>query len=498
MRILRIILLNLFFSSKCLPQGVNNLWLMGYGNPGGPPGGGITLDFQSSVLNINNVSRIMNFGATNGVISNSSGNLLFASNGCFIMNSNNDTMLNGSGLNPGTYTYFQNNNNFGLDIPQGNLIIPFPGDSNKYYLFHETSDDYGQTFCPLYLYYSVVDINLDGGLGEVTSKNIVLLNDFLVQGKLNACIHANGRDWWLIVHQYNSNLFYKYLITPNGILGPDMQFIGEIRGNTSSNCSFSPDGNLFAYYDPYDGDLDLFDFDRCSGNLYSKTHVDINDSATLGGAAFSPNSQVLYISSQRYVYQFDVTSSNIANTMKTVATYDGYFSPYPPFSTLFFMPELAPDGKIYINSPSSVMDLHVINNPDSLGASCNFCQHCIHLPAYNGFTIPNHPNYFLGPKAGTVCDSLSTNVLSHEKFENALKLYPIPVIGNEITISYPVFPTQSELIINDILGREVFHKMLPAWSSVQRLVIPALLNGIYSAKVKSENGEGSITFIISK
>ncbi|MBK6642328.1 MAG: hypothetical protein IPG39_14435 [Bacteroidetes bacterium] len=35
------------------------------------------------------------------------------------------------------------------------------------------------------------------------------------------------------------------------------------------------------------------------------------DSATGVGVAFSPNSQFLFVSSTKYVYQFDVTATNI-------------------------------------------------------------------------------------------------------------------------------------------------------------------------------------------
>src|ERR1700733_4206335 len=129
-------------SCALFSQGINNLWLMGY-NGGG---GGINMDFNAGVLNITQQrSRIMNFDETNGVICDKNGNLLFSSNGIFIANAANDTMVNGNGLNPAYFTTSKDSD--GLTLPQGNLIIPFPGDSMKYYLFHETCDDYGHTYC---------------------------------------------------------------------------------------------------------------------------------------------------------------------------------------------------------------------------------------------------------------------------------------------------------------------------------------------------------------
>ena len=119
---------------------------MGY--PGG--GGGINLDFNGAILNISQETlRKMDIDETNGEICDRNGNLLFYSNGVWIANNTNDTMENGSGLNPSSYT--NQNANEGLYLPQANLIIPFSNDSNKYYLFHQTVD-YSQVLIVLYIY----------------------------------------------------------------------------------------------------------------------------------------------------------------------------------------------------------------------------------------------------------------------------------------------------------------------------------------------------------
>jgi hypothetical protein len=403
-------------------------------------------------------------------------------------------MQYGGGINPAFYT--TQNDSFGLTIPQANLIIPIPNDPNKYYLFHETSDDYGNTYCVLYLYYSIIDMTFNGGLGAVIQKNIVLLNDSLVEGRLTACKHANGRDWWLIAHQNRTNRYYKFLITPFGIMGPYTQDIGEVRGVLFGQDVFSPDGNYFAYYEPIGGDLDVFDFDRCSGDFTMKAHVDINDSASGAGAAFSPNSQVLYLSSMRHVYQFDMTASDIPLSQITVADYDGYTSYGLP--TMFYLSQLAPDGKIYINVGNSVDVMHVINYPDSLGFACNLVQHGIHLPSINAFTIANHPNYFLGADTTSInCDSLTTTTAQIQTEAGTLKLFPNPAYSNaEITFTYPSTGEQREIVINDINGKEMAHYPLPQWSSVQHLKLPEMDKGVYLARLLSKNYSANTKFII--
>ncbi|MBK9637877.1 MAG: hypothetical protein IPO63_08675 [Bacteroidetes bacterium] len=50
---------------------------------------------------------------------------------------------------------------------------------------------------PYGLYYNIVDLKLQNGLGEVTQKNIQIdpspRNDGLMAVK-----HGNGKDWWLV------------------------------------------------------------------------------------------------------------------------------------------------------------------------------------------------------------------------------------------------------------------------------------------------------------
>ena len=88
--------------------------------------------------------------------------------------------------------------------------------------------------------------------------------------------------------------------------------------------------------------------------------------------------------------------------------YDGFES---PFGTPFFLAQLAPDDKIYINTNTTVDVLHVIHEPDKKGKACDFEQHGVQLPTLNAFTMPNNPYYGLGPLDGSPCDTLNINNL---------------------------------------------------------------------------------------
>ncbi|MBL7797935.1 MAG: PKD domain-containing protein [Saprospiraceae bacterium] len=102
-------------------------------------------------------------------------------------------------------------------------------------------------------------------------------------------------------------------------------------------------------------------------------------------------------------HQYDLWAANIPASRQVVAVYDGFKD---PFSTTFYMLQLAPDGKIYGSATNGTQYLHVIHNPDVAGTDCQYQQHGIRLLKYNDFSLPNFPNYRLGPLDGSPCDTL--------------------------------------------------------------------------------------------
>lgn len=387
--------------------------------------GGMNINFESSIPSANAVNFNMGITPTNATISDYEGNLLFYTNGYYIADVTNDTMMNGSGLNPGDFADLYAD--FGEPIIQGNLILPAPDQSNLYYLFHMIGnfDDptNNPTYQPLELYYSIIDMSANGGLGAVISKNNILFSDTITLGQLTACKHANGRDWWIVVPKHHSNLYHIALLTPTGFQ-LSTQSIGTIRNsyNWSGQAVFSPDGHWYCDYDGYNG-MTLMNFDRCSGSFYNEIHAPCDSFDTLGvsgGVAFSQNSQFLYVSTPINLFQLNVNSSNLWNSKTLVASYDGYTDPYP---TNFYLMFLAFNSKIYLNSTYGTFALHEIQYPDSGGVSCQVAQHSLTLPRQNLNSIPNFPNYSLGREIGSPCDSLlnqenETVLLRGEVFPN--------------------------------------------------------------------------------
>src|SRR5688572_6392937 len=425
-------------------QGINNIWLSGYA--GGL--GETHMDFISGapVISQNNIP--MDFCHAFSSISDSSGNLLFYTNGVYIADATHDTMFFGSQLNPSDFTTYAYD---GLFIPQSNLVVNKPGSNSEYVMFHSTLDNWPSSTDVLsfHLYLTVINMNGNGALGMVTVKNFQLINDSLVPGKIVACKHANGRDWWIICFRSNTNTIYKILLTP-GAPSVSTQSIGEIRENFYGQAKFSPDGTRMALLKPQfttTGSLEIFDFDRCTGDFSNPLQIDITQSTGFNcGLEFSPNSQQLYVCNIDSIYQFDVMAPNIAATELMVAARDSFYQPGSPILiTGLGQPQLAPDGRIYLATGNSTTYYHTIDNPDVSGIGCNVSQHSVVLPTYNYNTLPNHPNYFLGCDTTGSCPCLTTDINENIFGEKiSARALPNPSTG-VFTLQFPVNSTMGKL-----------------------------------------------------
>ena len=452
----------------------------------------------------------MAFLASQATISDSNGNLIISTNGCWIADATGDTMQNGSGLNPGNFSYglasWCISSISGQPYASSSMLLPFPGDSSLFILFHETGSSNHPTTMAQVLLTSIIDMNLNNGLGGVINKNSVVLNDNLNHG-LTACKHANGRDWWIVMLKDSSSYAYVILLTPSGITNVTLQNLGFIpQYNYNGQPVFSFDGSKFATHHytfqsggpPFTHEIRLNNFDRCTGQFSNPNFLTFIDSANHGlGLSFSTNSKYLYWSTFRKIFQLNTDTSDIEASIQQVATYDNYCFPYSFTCTDFWLMYLAANGKIYISSGNSVIDMHYIDQPDSGGITCNVQQHAIRLPCYMERNHVNHPNYLLGPVSGSVCDSLGVGVEELDQVRN-FKLHPNPVkSGNSLTLYYELPQNKSgKLEITDALGRKVYSYPLPPWSNMQQLSLPALSPGLYLCTINSGFNRRSVKVMV--
>jgi hypothetical protein len=230
-------------------------------------------------------------------------------------------------------------------------------------------------------------------------------------------------------------------------------------------------------------DLDILDFDRCTGLFSDAINVQISDYDGAGGVAFSPSGRFVYVSSVLDVYQFDTEAADVGASMVHIAEWDSTYSPFPPQATLFHIAQLAPDGKIYIGTGNSTDKLHVIHSPDSAGLACNIEQHGIALPRYFANSLPNHPNYHLGPVDGSVCDSLGINSGVQEiSMSPRISAYPNPSAG-AFTLNYPSIGQTGLLEVRDLSGRMLLQERLAPWSQVHAIELGQVSEGLYNCRI---------------
>ncbi len=256
--------------------------------------------------------------------------------------------------------------------------------------------------------------------------------------------HGNGRDWWLLYRRFNnSNQFLKILINDQGIQPISQQLIGAIFNTNIYRMSINASGSKVAGVCSF-GLVELFDFDRCTGNLSNYQGVNTiqsnpPDSTTeFWCVEFSLSGRYLYVvtgSQTNYLYQLDLYTipTSAIFSSKVIIEYLAY--PFYASGSL----KRGPDNRIYktawwydgFNYPYPYPDttynmyntnLSVINSPDSAGLACDYQAYSVHLSTCRTYLgLPNNPDYELGELAGSPCDTLSVGI--SEEIEDASELF---------------------------------------------------------------------------
>lgn len=460
----------------------DNVWVFGGANQS------IILDFSGGTLNISLEPMVgLKTVEANISMSDKSGSLLFYSNNCSIANANHVIMGNGDNLNPGLLQD-QWCTIGGSPVNQSIISLPSPNHSNLFYVFHLDLEIFnwglpgGSDTAPMNLYYSIVDAAESNGEGNLIEKNSILIQDTLAWSSLDAVKHANGRDWWIICPEYRTNCYYKILLDPEGLHLIDKQCTGWVWGKwgNTGGTHFSPDGGKYIRSQADNG-LNIFDFDRCSGQLSNPVHISLApDSNRISGMEISPNSRFIYVTFFDKIYQFDMWAQDIALSKTTVANYDGFVSNNNP--TYFYHAKLAPDENIYICTYAPTSFLHVIDNPDSLGVSCGVIQHGISLPSTHYASVPNGPNYKLGIMPGA-CDTITTftNNLDTNQ-DKTINLFPNPV-NKELNIELHA-QCSVQIRLYDIWGHLCYQKIVS--TDFSTISLEGFSSGVYYFHIFSD------------
>src|SRR5690606_34982822 len=137
------------------------------------------------------------------------------------------------------------------------------------------------------LYVTTVDMTYNNGLGKVTQKNQVVINDTLHFANLDAVRHENGIDWWIVSPREEDGAIYTLLVKSDTIEGPYVQEVP--LGNDFNNGGqsvFSPDGTRYVQYRVQDG-IYIHVFDRSTGLASNGIYVPLEEPTVPGGCAIS-------------------------------------------------------------------------------------------------------------------------------------------------------------------------------------------------------------------
>ena len=277
---------------------------------------------------------------------------------------------------------------------QASIVIRKSG--SQYYVISHNNENYVWTspIAPM-TSYAIVDMNLASGLGSVTSSSVAISAVGLAQvGKMAATKHCNQKDHWLLRHQGGfpgTNNYQSYLVTSAGISTTAViSSIGALQTQAYIQAhvfyrgvhKFSPNGRKVAATLPY-RTVELYDFDNSTGVLSNAIKLDtitnppfVNgvSEANSHGAEFSPDGTKLYVTygnKHPFLCQFNLCAGSPAAiaASKTIISYDTLNS-----GGLFYPIQLGINGKIYVNNSDTLYasSIGVINNPNALGAMCNY------------------------------------------------------------------------------------------------------------------------------
>ncbi len=313
---------------------------------------------------------------TSSTVSDSLGNLLFyagiwlgaENSGGVICNRNHVRMPNGYFLFTGWQTI------------QNYLAVQIPGSQTQYLVF--TMDE--ELLPPRYLTphgltYSVVDMTLDGGLGDVPAgeQSIGVPGAAQTGAILTGTRHRNNRDVWITVRDYINNTYLTYLVNSSGLVTV------PIVVNSSVHLLFTPGEYVPGMMMKFSQDgtkavclikdtLEYCQFNASTGVLNPMFKIKIGN-GNCPSAEFSVDSHYLYLHWYYYLYQYDATKTDSLQFIQSKIQIDNHL-------TNEGLMQLGPDNKIYLVYPRGDKDtLGVIQNPEIQGLGCNFIKSAVPL-----------------------------------------------------------------------------------------------------------------------
>jgi len=496
MRLLVLLLILSFYKSASAQKEAYN-WIWGtcfpeFGCDGiddGLNGTGIMKFNDDSLESITTKYFPAPFSRGTATISDSLGNFLMAFNGKTLFDSSGNILSELS------------------ELTWNDLIIAYRGflflkpriNDGYYYLINSYSGNFTNSPNPFNVgidtLFSLTKIKIDNVGYNVEETIRFDLPISTVPGGIDACRHANGRDWWFLKLGQRKNQYIR------GLLSPDTLTLESYYTNQDSAytnfawASFSSDGSKYVHwFGGHIRELQVFDFDRCTGELSNLQTYDFSDIVIdewftdFTPFSLSPDGLKLYMTrtnSLDYLvidnFQYDLETQTVTVLTDSL----GIFSLTPNLKHMlggFCCMNYTPEPNMPYAS--------ILKEPNEAGFETEFIPFYYELPLYGFiYTPPNQANHLLGPIDGTICDSLGLNDETglNKLEEYTFNLFPNPgsnVLNCSTNLALPV-----KVIIRDNLGKVAFEKTYNAnkFSIVENL--NNLKTGIYFVELISEKSE---------
>jgi uncharacterized protein (TIGR02145 family) len=289
-------------------------------------------------------------------------------------------------------------------MPNGNLINGVENTTQQpYFAFQKLTDDSSYYIFSVVdpipdtgfigLLYSIIDMRLDGGLGDVVpgQKSLHVPGGGHASDVITGTRHHNNKDVWIVVRNRNNSYTYlSYLINSSGIdtipiLSQSLIITDSMNIEDITNIRISPDGTKLICL--YWSNAEYCSFNSITGVITPlfKIQCTPHQNFEYGGAEFSIDNKYLYItdydepgSPNNYtlLFQYDATKTDSAGFKQSEFLISSFHNPtdYQKFTQL----QRGPDYKIY--TPVIMKDsISVINHPSVQGAGCNFQKDAICL-----------------------------------------------------------------------------------------------------------------------
>lgn len=364
MRFLIFLLFIFLKYESCISQtGINSIWNFGFG---------CRLDFSSGSPVVSSSPMYALEGSAS--ISDTSGNLLFFTNGVRVWRGDNTELTN-------------NTNQLGghNSSTQSALIAPWPENPGYYYIFTSASGQFSSGGGPNVITginFSILNINANAGAGAIIELNTNLLN-FACE-KLCAIQKCNSEDIWVLAHGWESSDYYAWKLTSQGISSPTISSVGtyiplsdSVFYNLSEGIGYLKASNngksiaaVHAARNP--SIVELFDFNFNTGvlsNLIIDTLSTVFDEDPYG-VCFSPDDSKLYVTSTNYdsysskLFQYNALANSSEEFHSSKIEIDSITPTYGGM-------EIGPDNKIYI-AHGNTNFLSVIHSPNETGLNCAY------------------------------------------------------------------------------------------------------------------------------